>query len=135
VNKFKAALEYMRNFEPATLKGVWVAVIALLASLGIVVTPAVDNKANAIIGGAIAVVSLLQAVWTRGSVYAPAVMDAITDAYGIPQITTLAVKAGTVGNDMQDTSELPPPDAQEAEHGAPVEANADNLDLFDGDVG
>ena len=60
--------DYMRTFEPAMLRGVWVAIVGLLAALGITLAPGIEDKVNAILGVIIAIVAILQAYWTRGAV-------------------------------------------------------------------
>ena len=77
--------QYLVTFEPATLRGIWVSLIALLATLGISVSDKLDARINAIIAFLVVVVPLLQALWTRQAVVANAVHDsAVTKALWTP---------------------------------------------------
>lgn len=61
------------NFtEPAVLRGVITAAIALAASLGFVATDDIKGAAEALIPIAAVVIPLVQSLWTRSNVFAPA---------------------------------------------------------------
>lgn len=60
------------NFtEPAVLRGVITAVLALAASFGLVSSTDVQGVAEVLIPLAAVLLPLLQSVWTRGAVFAP----------------------------------------------------------------
>lgn len=84
----KKALTYMRDFEPAMLKTIWIALLALLSAAGVILSPAIENKANAWIGAIVILISVLQGLWTRSAVYAPAVIQHLEDVYSIPAVGT-----------------------------------------------
>ena len=53
------------NLDPALLRGIIVAVVALLASVGVMVS---DDIPEAVIGVFVAAAAIIQATWTRGAV-------------------------------------------------------------------
>jgi hypothetical protein len=63
--------------EPAVLRGIITAVVALLASLGVVTTTDVSGAAEAAIPIVAFVLPLLQSLWTRAAVFAPKTVDSI----------------------------------------------------------
>jgi Mg/Co/Ni transporter MgtE len=63
--------------EPARLRAVWVALVALLATLGVSVSADIDAKVTAIIALLAVVLPMIQGETTRAAVYAPATVDAI----------------------------------------------------------
>lgn len=68
----------MRNLdyrEPAVLRGIIMAVLGLLAALGIVTTEQVDGIGEALIPVVAFLLPLLQAVWTRMAVWSPKSKD------------------------------------------------------------
>jgi hypothetical protein len=66
------------NFsEPAVLRGVITALIALAASLGFVATDEIKGAAEGLIPAVAFLVPLVQSLWTRRAVYSPASVDAI----------------------------------------------------------
>ena len=68
-------MKWLSYFEPARLRGVWVALVALLAALGVAVPAGWDGYVTAIVGVAAIVVPLVQAELTRRAVYSPATAD------------------------------------------------------------
>lgn len=64
------------NFtEPAVLRGVVTALIALAASLGFVATDEIKGFAEGLIPVVAFLIPLLQSVWTRAAVFSPATVD------------------------------------------------------------
>jgi len=57
--------------EPSVLRGVITAVIALLASLGIVASDDIKGAAEGLIPVAAFVIPLVQSLWTRAAVFSP----------------------------------------------------------------
>jgi hypothetical protein len=57
------------NLEPATLRGILLAVVTLLAAIGIKIAP---NIPDSIIAVLVVILPVIQALWTRGSVTANA---------------------------------------------------------------
>ena len=70
-------LQRLNQFEPARLRAFWIALIALLATLGITVSADVDAKVTAIIGMLAVILPWIQGETTRGAVYAPATVEQI----------------------------------------------------------
>lgn len=70
---------WLNKFEPARLRAVWVAVIALLGTLGVSVTTEVDATVTSLIAFLVVVVPILQGELTRGSVYAPATVERLEE--------------------------------------------------------
>lgn|SRR5262245_6321124 len=86
-------LDFLRTYEPARLAGIKTALVGLLASVGLAVSPALDAKAGAVVAAATGALTLIQSVLTRGAVYSPATVDRLTaaavsgqDAPGAPPI-------------------------------------------------
>ncbi len=75
-NWLKSKAAYMRTFEPATLRGIWVAVVALAGTLGLTVSDRLDTQVSAIIAALVVIVPLLQGLWTRQAVVPVATHDA-----------------------------------------------------------
>jgi hypothetical protein len=67
-------LEYS---EPAVLRGIVTALLALAASLGFVATDEIRGAAEVLIPAAALLIPLAQALWTRVSVWSPKSVDAI----------------------------------------------------------
>lgn len=65
---------YLRYAEPARLRGIWTAVIALALALGVAIPADVDGKVTALIAAVSVLLPLLQAETTR-AVVSPAVDD------------------------------------------------------------
>jgi hypothetical protein len=64
--------------EPAVLRGIVTAVVALAASLGFVTsTDAVDGAADVLVPIVSFLLPLLQSLWTRASVFAPKTVDQV----------------------------------------------------------
>lgn len=78
-NWIKSKAAYLSTFEPSTLRGIYVAVVALLGTLGLKVSDKVDAQVSAIIAFLVVVVPMLQALWTRAAVVPVAVHDAAVD--------------------------------------------------------
>jgi hypothetical protein len=57
--------------EPAVLRGVITAIIALLASIGVVVSNDVTGAAEGLIPVAAVLIPLAQSLWTRAAVFSP----------------------------------------------------------------
>lgn len=78
----KDFLSRMNQVEPARVRAVWVAIVALLASAGYVVGSDVDTAVGAVIVLVFTVLPLIQGEATRKVVYAPATVAEIEG--GIP---------------------------------------------------
>lgn len=73
----KRALQYLKSFEPARLRAVYVAGVALLVSLGLGQWEAhFDAKVQAIITAATVIVPVLQGELTRATVTPPGKIEA-----------------------------------------------------------
>ena len=70
--------------EPAVLRGVITAVVALLASIGVVVSTDVTGVAEALIPIAAVVIPLVQSLWTRAAVFSPKTVEQITGKHEAP---------------------------------------------------
>jgi hypothetical protein len=81
---------YLSTFEPAVLRGLWVAVVGVLAAFGLDVSDAVSGKAAAVIAAATIIVPLIQAFWTRQAVSPVAKVEQLAEA-----ITALAPATNT----------------------------------------
>jgi hypothetical protein len=57
--------------EPAVLRGIITALVAFLASIGVVVSNDVTGVAEGLIPIAALVIPLVQSVWTRAAVWSP----------------------------------------------------------------
>jgi hypothetical protein len=68
--------DYLRTFEPTMLRAAWVALLGVAASVGIVVSPAFNDKVTAWITAAISVIAILQGLWTRTAVTPTVVAEA-----------------------------------------------------------
>ena len=71
-------LKRLNQFEPARLRAFWIALIALLASLGYTVSSDVDARVTAVIGIIAVILPMIQGELTRSAVYAPATVEQIT---------------------------------------------------------
>lgn len=60
--------EYVKAFEPARLRAVWVALVALATTLGVSVSQETDAKVTAVIAAVAVILPLLQGEWTRNNV-------------------------------------------------------------------
>ena len=73
------------NFrEPSVLRGVITAVVALLASIGVVVSTDVTGAAEALIPVAAVVIPLVQSLWTRAAVFSPKSVAQISGRHEAP---------------------------------------------------
>mgnify|MGYP005824277565 CR=1 FL=1 len=68
-------MRWLSYFEPARLRGIWVALVGLLTALGVSVPAGWDGYATAVVAVAAIVVPLIQAELTRRAVYSPATAD------------------------------------------------------------
>ena len=75
-------LIYLNRIEPARLRAVWVALVALLATLGVTVSTDVDARVTAAIGVLAVLLPLIQGETTRAAVYSPASVEKIRDEPG-----------------------------------------------------
>ena len=71
--------------EPAVLRGIITALIALAASLGFVATDEIKGVAEAIIPIVAFVVPLVQSFWTRQAVVSPATHDDSLGRHAAPE--------------------------------------------------
>ena len=75
------------NFtEPSVLRGVITAIVALLASIGIVVSTDVTGAAEGLIPVAAVVIPLVQSLWTRAAVYSPKAVAQIAGKHEAPDV-------------------------------------------------
>jgi hypothetical protein len=75
------------NFrEPSVLRGVITAVVALLASIGVVVSTDVTGAAEALIPVAAVVIPLVQSLWTRAAVFSPKAVAQIAGKHEAPEV-------------------------------------------------
>jgi hypothetical protein len=73
------------NFrEPAVLRGIITALVALAASLGVVVSDDVTGAAEGLIPVVAFVLPLLQSVWTRAAVFSPKTVEQIAGRHEAP---------------------------------------------------
>lgn len=63
--------------EPSVLRGIVTAVLALAAALGFVIPANLTGAAEALIPVLAFLIPLIQSVWTRAAVYAPATVEAL----------------------------------------------------------
>lgn len=61
--------------EPAVLRGILTAAVALLAALGFANTEEIEGAAEKLLPAVALVVPLVQAVWTRFNVFSPKSVD------------------------------------------------------------
>lgn len=104
----KDALWRLVHLEPALFRGLIMAIVLLLSSIGIVVSPDIPNS---LIGFLATVLAIIQAVWTRPSVTANArVAVLVPDPINAPEIVAAGeavttaddgaiITAATVGDD------------------------------------
>lgn len=78
----KNAWRWFQHFEPARLRAIWTAVIALAAAVGVSVSADLDAKVTAVIGVLAVLLPLLQGETTRAAVYSPATVEQIRDEPG-----------------------------------------------------
>jgi len=79
----KDALWRLVHLEPALFRGIILAVVGLLGTLGIVIAPQVPDS---LLGFLIAVLALVQAIWTRQAVTPNAkVAVSVPDPVNAPQ--------------------------------------------------
>jgi uncharacterized membrane protein len=62
---------WLQYAEPARLRAMWVALVALLGTIGVTVSSDLDGTVGAIIGVVAVLLPVLQGEWTRASVYSP----------------------------------------------------------------
>jgi Mg/Co/Ni transporter MgtE len=72
-------LHRLNQIEPARLRAIWIAVVALLATAGVSVSADLDAKVTAVIGVLAVLLPLIQGESTRAAVYAPATVEQIHD--------------------------------------------------------
>ena len=70
--------------EPAVLRGIITALIALAASLGFVATDEIKGAAEAIIPVVAFLLPLLQSIWTRFAVFSPKTVDDMPGRHAAP---------------------------------------------------
>ena len=68
-------LKHLKRAEPARLRAAWTAAVILLGSLGVSVSPGVDLRVGACLGGFAAILALLQGESTRDAVSSPKTVD------------------------------------------------------------
>jgi hypothetical protein len=69
----------LSTFEPAVLRGAWIAIVGVLTAFGLEVSGATQAKATAIIAAAAVIVPLVQAFWTRQAVTPNERVDQLVD--------------------------------------------------------
>jgi hypothetical protein len=136
----KAHASYLETFEPSTLRGIYMALIGLLATLGISVSQVVDTKVNAFIGLLVVILPVLQSLWTRAKVVpvtvsTAAVQDALyTPAPPAPDVTHMDVIRPDILVPVPPVPEVPAGDTQDSGNApgvdptAPLAASQDVLD-------
>ena len=72
-------LRKLNQIEPARIRAFWVALVALLATVGVTVSADVDAKVTAVIGLLAVLLPLIQGETTRAVVYSPATVEKIRD--------------------------------------------------------
>lgn len=70
--------------EPAVLRGIVTAVIALLAALGFANTDEIEGVAEKLLPVVALVLPLLQSVWTRFAVFSPKTVDDMPGKHAAP---------------------------------------------------
>lgn len=78
----RTAWRRAQHVEPARLRAVWVALVAVAATAGISVSADLDAKVTAIIGALAIILPLIQGESTRSAVYSPATVDKLRDEPG-----------------------------------------------------
>lgn len=68
-------LDRIRTLEPARVRAVWVAVVALLVSLGVTINTDLDGAVQALIVAVFTVLPLIQGESTRAKVTPVAVLE------------------------------------------------------------
>jgi hypothetical protein len=89
--------------EPVMIRAAATALFGLLASLGLVIA---GRQQEAIIAVALIVIPLLQGVWTRRHVFAPATVVKLLSGSGTPADTTVPVE-GNVADEVRATITAP----------------------------
>lgn len=82
MSKITDWIRRLNRVEPARLRAFWVALVALLATLGVTVGADLDAKVSAVIGLLAVLLPLIQGETTRATVYSPATVEQITDNLG-----------------------------------------------------
>lgn len=72
--------------EPAVIRGIVTALIALAAALGFVVTDNVRDTAEALIPVLAFVIPLLQSLWTRAAVFSPKTVAELPGKHTAPEL-------------------------------------------------
>lgn len=75
-------LDRIRTLEPARVRAVWVAVVALLVSLGVTINTDLDGAVQALIVAVFTVLPLIQGESTRAKVTPVARIGAAVDVVG-----------------------------------------------------
>lgn len=92
----------VRAYEPARLRAIWIAILALAGALGFTIPADVDAKVQGAIIAAAALIPLLQGEWTRSAVYSPATAERIATSAAemaqLPQVTAPQAAAAAVDN-------------------------------------
>ena len=70
-------LRHLNRIEPARLRAFWVALVALLATVGVTVATDVDAQATAVTGLPAVLLPAGPGETTRAAVYAPATVEQI----------------------------------------------------------
>lgn len=76
----RTGLEWLRYAEPARLRAAWVALVSLLAAVGVTVSTSVDARVGAVIAAVGVLLALIQGEWTREAVYSPETHEAAVRA-------------------------------------------------------
>lgn len=80
--RITAVITRMNLHEPARLRAFWIALVALLATLGVSVSADVDAKVTAVIALLAVFLPIIQGETTRAGVYSPASVEQISDNLG-----------------------------------------------------
>jgi hypothetical protein len=92
----KGFMNRLAMLEPAVLRGVIIAIIWVLTSFGIAISPQVPDSLIAL---SAALLALIQALWTRPSVTANArVAVLVPDPINAPEVVTAGAAVTTASN-------------------------------------
>lgn len=81
---FRDLISRLNKTEPARVRAVWISLVALLASVGVVVSADVDATVSTLIVLVFTALPLLQGEATRKSVFSPETVDVLLEGAAQP---------------------------------------------------
>lgn len=109
-------LKRLNQIEPARVRAVWVAVLSLLAALGVVVSTDFDAAVNSAIVIVFTLLPLIQGEATRRAVYAPATVDNIVEGVEAADEDLIQESTGNGYDPDQTWDDEPPRDGDELDN-------------------